>query len=222
MSKTYPIKLLIVDDHPLLRGGLQEVEELDPNIKVVGEACNGSEALTRTALLRPHVVLLDYRLPDMPGSDICRRIKQKYPSIHILFLSSFAATPMVRSAFDAGASGYLLKENGAQKIVDAIHTISRGGTVVDPMIASSLLTPAPMGTEEDPAFRRLKGLSEQESRVLHEVATGKTDKEIADTLGLQTKTVRNYLDHIFTKLAVHTRTQAAALFYRVTGKSDRL
>jgi DNA-binding NarL/FixJ family response regulator len=222
MSKIPPIKLLIVDDHPLLRKGLHEVEELDPNIKVVGEAGNGSEALRQTAILRPQVVLLDYRLPDMSGNDVCRRIKQKHPFIHILFLSSFAAKSMVRSAFDAGASGYLLKENGAQKIVDAIQTISRGGTVVDPMIASSLLAPETVSADEDSASRKLRVLSEQETRVLQEVATGKTDKEIADALGLQTKTVRNYLDHIFTKLAVHTRTQAAALFYRVTGNSDPL
>lgn len=214
MSKHTPIKLLIVDDHPALRKGLREVEEICSQISVVGEAGTGAEALKQTASLRPTVVLLDYRLPDISGHEVCRRIKQKQPLAHVLFLSSYAAESTVRAAFDAGAAGYLLKENDAQKIVDAILTVSRGGKVVDPMLASTLLAQdhAPASS---PA-KKLSALSAQETRVLQEVATGKTDKEIADALGLQTKTVRNYLDNLFVKLGVHTRTQAAAVYLRAT------
>ena len=218
MSKHTPIKLLIVDDHPALRKGLREVEEINSQIAVVGEAGNGAEALKQTALLRPTVVLLDYRLPDVSGHEICRRIKAKHPSVHVLFLSSYAAESTVRAAFDAGAAGYLLKENDAQKIVDAILTVSRGGKVVDPMLANTLL--APDNSAGASPARKLSALSAQETRVLQEVATGKTDKEIADVLGLQTKTVRNYLDNIFFKLAVHTRTQAAAFYLRATSEPE--
>lgn len=218
MNKPTPIKLLIVDDHPALRKGLREVEEINPQIEVVGEAGDGAEALKQTALLKPDVILMDYRLPDLPGHEICRRIKERHPSPRILFLSSYAAETTVRAAFNAGAKGYLLKENDAQKIVDAILTVSRGGTVVDPMIAHTLIG-AEQARGDSPAMK-LRALSPQEAKVLQEVATGKTDKEIAETLGLQTKTIRNYLDHIFAKLGVHTRTQAAALYFRVSSETE--
>ena len=218
MSKHTQIKLLIVDDHPALRKGLREVEEIHSQITVVGEAGNGAEALRQTSSLRPTVVLMDYRLPDVSGHEVCRRIKEKHPSVHVLFLSSYAAESTVRSAFAAGAAGYLLKENDAQKIVDAILTVSLGGKVVDPMLAKTLFaTESAAGSSPT---RQLGALSMQETRVLQEVATGKTDKEIGDILGLQTKTVRNYLDNIFVKLAVHTRTQAAALYLRARSDPD--
>jgi len=155
------------------------------------------------------VVLLDYRLPDLPGHEICRRLKEKHPALHVLFLSSYAAESTVRAAFNAGASGYLLKENDAQKIVDAILAVARGEKVVDPKIAHSLLSPDPAG--QTTSAQKLGALSAQERKVIHEIATGKTDKEITEVLGLQTKTIRNYLDHIFAKLEVHTRTEAAAI-----------
>lgn len=218
MSKPPPIKLLIVDDHPALRKGLREVEEINPQIKVVGEAGNGAEALKQTASLHPDVILLDYRLPDIAGHEICRAVRQKHSAVHVLFLSSYAAEATVRAAFDAGAAGYLLKENDAQKIVDAILTVSRGGSVVDPALTNVLL--ATPRTVVDSPVKRLDSLSPQEMRVLQEVATGKTDKEISEALGLQPKTIRNYLDHIFTKLAVHTRTQAAAFYLRATNRPE--
>jgi DNA-binding NarL/FixJ family response regulator len=214
MSKPPLVKLLIVDDHPALRKGLREVEEICSQISVVGEAATGSETLNQIASLRPTVVLLDYRLADISGHEVCRRIKQKQPLIHVLFLSSYAAESTVRAAFDAGAAGYLLKENGADKIVEAILTVSRGGKVVDPMLAGALFALDDVAGAS--LASKLGALSAQEARVLQEVATGKTDKEIAEAIGLQTKTVRNYLDNLFVKLGVHTRTQAAALYLRAT------
>ena len=219
MKKNPHIKLLIVDDHPALRKGLREVEEIEPQIKVVGEAATGAEALKQTALLQPNVVLLDYRLPDLPGHEVCRLLKEKHPAAQVLFLSSYAAETTIRAAFSAGASGYLLKENDAQKIVEAILSVARGGKVVDPMIAHTLLRPGQAG--EDTPAKRLEMLSAQERRVLQEVAKGKTDKEIAETMGLQTKTIRNYLDHVFAKLSVHTRTQAAAMHLKQAEDANR-
>lgn len=218
MDKPDKIRLLIVDDHPVVRDGLRHIGDIHPQIRVVGEAINGEHALQQAAALRPDVILLDYRLPDISGYEVCRRIKADQPSVHILFLSSYAAESTATTALQAGADGYLLKENDAQKIVDAIVSISHGGTVVDPMIARTLVTQnQPGGAAPD---QKLEKLSPQERRVLHEVATGKTDKEVADALGLQTKTVRNYLDHIFAKLGVHTRTQAAAVYLQANSNHD--
>jgi two-component system, NarL family, response regulator DevR len=210
MSRPLKIRVLIVDDHPIVRNGLRIIEEINPQIEVVGEASNGADTLKKAAALRPDVILLDYRLPDLSGHEVCRQVKQEQPGAKVLFLSSYAAECTALAALEAGASGYLLKENEAQKIVDAITTVVRGGTVVDPMIAQALIRHDP-ARAATPA-RKLAELSPQEMKVLREIATGKTDKEVADTLGLQTKTVRNYLDHIFAKLGVHTRTHAAALY----------
>ena len=154
----------------------------------------------------------------LQGNEVCRRIKQKHSTIHVVFLSSYAAEPTVRGALKAGAAGYLLKENRAGKIVDAILTVCEGGTVVDPMLAQDLfLKDQPPGGS--PA-QNLQKLSAQELRVLKEVAAGKTNKEVADVLGLQANTVRNYLDHIFAKLEVHTRTEAAVFYHHATRSAE--
>ena len=217
MDKNKKIRLLIVDDHPVVRNGLREVEAINPLIRVVGEAINGETALTQAATLKPDVILLDYRLPDIDGCEVCRRIKAEQPTAHVLFLSSYAEESTVATALAAGADGYLLKENDAQKIADAIVSVARGGMVVDPMIARTLLPQNQ--TVADSTDEKLEQLAPQERKVLHEVATGKTDKEVADALGLQTKTVRNYLVHVFFKLGVHTRTQAALLYQNARRKS---
>ena len=202
----------------MLRRGLREIEEINARIKVVGEAGTGVEALKRTALLRPDVVLLDYRLPDISGHEVCRRIKQEHPGVQVVFLSSYAAESTVRGALEAGAAGYLLKENRAGKIVDAILTVCDGGTAVDPMLAQELFfkDQSPGGSPR----QQLLKLTAQELKVLKDVATGKTNKEIANALGLQANTVRNYLDHTFAKLGVHTRTQAAAFYLRATSETE--
>lgn len=198
----------------MLRRGLREIEEINARIKVVGEVGTGAEALKQVAALRPDLVLLDYRLPDISGHEVCRCIKQKFPRVHVVFLSSYAAEPTVRGALEAGAAGYLLKESRAGKIVDAILTVCEGGTVVDPMLAQDLFVKdQPPGGS--PA-QNLQRLSAQEVKVLEQVAAGKTNKEVADVIGLQANTVRNYLDHIFVKLGVHTRTEAAVIYHRAT------
>ena len=198
--------------------GLRLIGDLDPGIKVVGEAATGKEALTEARRLQPDVVLLDYRLPDVGGHEICRRLKTALPEVHVLFLSSYAADTTATAAIEAGADGYLLKENDAQKIVDAIHSVCRGGMVIDPAIARAAITHSggPPGT----AAQIVAQLSEQERRVLAELATGKADKDIAQSLGLEPKTVRNYLVQVYRKLNVHSRTQAALLYQEATRKSE--
>lgn len=218
MEKPSKIRVLIVDDHPVVRMGLRLIEELSPTIKVVGQAASGAEALREAAKLHPDVVLLDYRLPDLSGHEVCKQLKAAHPELEVLFLSSYAVEESTRAAFEAGADGYLLKENDAQKIVDAIHAIRQGGMVIDPAIARAAITRG--GGEQEPSANPMASLSEQERRVLAELATGKPDKEIAEALKLQAKTVRNYLAQVYRKLGVRSRTEAALLYQKSAQKSE--
>ena len=204
------IKLLLVDDHPVVRDGLSRIQELEPRIQIVGEAATMLSAVEAARRLNPDVILMDVRLPDGDGITACREIKTFLPAARILFLTSYADNRFVLAAMEAGADGYLLKESGTQRIVEAIHSILNGRSVFDPVVAHGVRRNSRSGSEVNP----LNALPARERRVLAEVAQGKTDKEVAAALGLTTKTARNYLDRIFTKLNVHTRTEAALLYTR--------
>lgn len=204
------INLLLVDDHPVVRDGLWRIQELEPRIQIVGEAATMRSAVDAARRLNPDVILMDVRLPDGDGITACREIKAFLSEARILFLTSYADNRFVLAAMEAGADGYLLKESGAERIVDAIHSIINGGSVFDPVVTHGALRHSRSGGGVNP----LDALAARELRVLAEVAQGKTDKEVAVALGLTTKTARNYLDRIFAKLNVHTRTEAALLFTR--------
>ena len=210
------IKLLLVDDHPVVRSGLHRMQELDTRIKIVGEADTMESAIESARRLSPDVILMDVRLPDGDGIEACRRIKVFLPETRILFLTSYADNRFVLAAMEAGAEGYLLKESDSRRIVDAIHAILKGGTVFDPVVSNAAKVDNGRGANP------LTVLSAQERRLLAEVAKGKTDKEVAAALGVATKTARNYLDRIFAKLNVHTRTEAALLHARFNEKSLEL
>ena len=212
------IRLLLVDDHPVVRDGLRRIQELEPRIQIVGEAGTVQAAVEAARRLGPQMILMDVRLPDGEGIEACRQIKAFLPGAYILFLTSYADNRFVLASMEAGADGYLLKESGAQRIVDAIHSILNGGTVFDPVVTRAVLNDLRSGGEVNP----LDALAARERQVLAEVAKGKTDKEVAVALELTTKTARNYLDHIFIKLNVHTRTEAALLYTRFHQKSRGL
>lgn len=214
MKPENKIRLLLVDDHPVVRDGLRRIQELEPRIQIVGEAGTVLAAVEAARRLVPQMIVMDVRLPDGDGIEACRRIKSFLPETHILFLTSYADNRFVLASMEAGADGYLLKESGTQRIVDAIFAILNGGTVFDPVVRRDAPGNLPSG-----AANPLNSLAEREARVLAEVAKGKTDKEVAVALGLTTKTARNYLDHIFTKLGLHTRTEAALLYARFSEKS---
>jgi DNA-binding NarL/FixJ family response regulator len=207
------IRLLLVDDHPIVRDGLIRIQELEPRIQIVGEAATMQSAVEAAQRLNPDVILMDVRLPDGDGIDACRQIKAFAPHIRVLFLTSYANNRFVLAAIESGAEGYLLKESDTQRIVDAIYSILNGRTVFDPIIARQVT-----GSSSNGGANPLEILAQQERRVLAEVAKGKTDKEVAAALGLTTKTARNYLDRIFAKLKVHTRTEAALLYTRASEK----
>lgn len=206
MTPPCPIKLLLVDDHPVVRAGLRLVEDIAPDIRVVGEAAAIEEAMALIQERLPHVVLLDVRLADANGLEVCRRTKDRHPHIRVICLTSYADTRLVLAAMEAGVDGYLLKHNDARAIVEAVRSVVAGRAVFDPALEA--VTPGGPDNPPNP----LAVLSNGELRVLERVARGLTDKEVSTALNLSVKTVRNYLDRAFAKLHVHTRTQAAMVF----------
>ena len=212
MNAEVRIRVLLVDDHPIVRDGLRHIQEMEPRLTIVAEAGTRKGAVEVARRECPDVILMDVRLPDGDGIEACREIKAFLPGTHVLFLTSYADNRFVLAAMEAGADGYLLKESGGERIVAAIRTIVNGGTVFDPVIARRALGRTP-GASANP----LGSLTQLEGQVLAEVAKGRTDKEVATVLNLTPKTARNYVSRIFGKLNVHTRTEAALVYARHSG-----
>ncbi|HKS38874.1 MAG TPA: response regulator transcription factor [Verrucomicrobiae bacterium] len=216
-NETRPIRLLIVDDHTVVRLGLRTLLGRYSDIEVIGEAGTVAAAIEETARLQPIVVLMDIRLPDGNGFEACRRIRKAQPDTRVLFLTSFADEEIVLESIDAGGDGYLLKEIDDESLVRAIRSVAAGQSILDPAVTRRVLErvknpEAPAGKE------RFEMLSPQERRVLALVAEGKTNKEIGSALGLSDKTVKNYLSNILEKLQLTRRSQAAAFFVQHSGK----
>lgn len=209
------IRLLVVDDHEIVRVGLCTLFGRYPDIRVVGEAGTAAAAVQQAMRLKPDVVLMDVRLPDGSGVEACREIRAACPATRVLYLTSFEDEETALATVFSGANGYLLKEVGGEALVRAVKAVSQGEPVLDPAATRPVLDhmralsiPAAAGEE--------RRLSAQEKRVLTLVSEGKTNKEIAATLGLSSKTIKNYLSNIFHKLNVSRRSQAVAKFVRRT------
>lgn len=209
-----PVRVLLVDDHEIVRAGLRLVLT-SASIEVVGEASTVSEALSAVHRLKPDIVLLDVRLPDGSGVDACREIRATHPETKVLFLTAFEDEDAMLATGLAHAEGYLLKEIGSENLIQAIKASAEGFSVLDPISKRRILecVRKHMAVVCDAAS---DGLSEQERRVLELVTEGKTNKEIAQVMGLSPKTVKNYLSHVFQKLQVKRRSEAAARFARAT------
>lgn len=218
MSLSAKIRVLIVDDHPVVRGGLRIIAEVDSTLEIVGEAASAAEAILATRELKPDAVLLDVRLPDRSGLEVCRELKSQPQPPRVLFLTSFADNALVLDAMEAGGDGYLLKDNEPQQIAVAIRTVMRGGAVFDAVATRQVVEELKNGHRRE--RKLLEQLSPQEMRVLVEVVNGKTDKEVASSLNLQVKTVRHYLDSVFEKLGVNSRTQAAVVYMQNQPKCE--
>lgn len=205
------IRVLLVDDSPIIRLGLRSALEDFPDIAIVGEAgtaAAGLEALTR---LKPDAVMLDLHLPDKSGLLACRDFLRVRPQLPVLILTSSSSERHMHDAIAAGAKGYLLKENDGAALAAGLRAVVRGDSVLDPSMASQVLNLVKnRGTPT--AAEKLSLLSPQEHRVVALLAGGRTNKEIGDQLGLTEKTVKNYLATIFSKLNITRRTQAAALY----------
>ena len=210
MTATTALRLAIVDDSQVVRMGLKALLSTEHGITIVGEASKVAEAVSMAANARPEVVLLDIRLPDGTGFDACRRILQHDPKVRVLFLTSVIDDQLINDAIRSGGQGYLLKEVGADDLVQAIYDVAAGKSVLDPQATARVLQLMRHrgGVADDP----VGSLSPQERRVLSLIAAGKTNKEVGNELGLTEKTVKNYLANIFGKLNVTRRSQAVALF----------
>ena len=196
------IRLLLVDDHEVVRAGLCALLGDIEGLRIAGEAGTVAEAIDQAARLRPDVVLMDLRLPDGSGLDACREILSNAPQTRILFLTSHSDEQAVMSTVLAGAAGYVLKDIGHQALVAAIRDAAAGRPILDARVTQPVIT----------RLNSVEALSTQERRVLALVVDGKTNKEIGAALGLSDKTVKNYLSNAFQKLGVSRRSQAAALF----------
>jgi DNA-binding NarL/FixJ family response regulator len=208
---SHPTTLLLVDDHEMVLLGLRTVLSRESGFRIVGEAMTATDAVAKACKLKPDVVLLDVRIPDEQGISVCTKILEGSPGTRVIFLTSYADDETVMAALLAGAEGYLLKEVGAEALIRSIRTVTSGKSILDPAITKQAFQW--MKTLATPSGEvSLESLSPQEKAVLALVAEGKTNKEIAASLGLSDKTVKNYLANTFQKLHISRRSQAAVLF----------
>jgi two-component system, NarL family, response regulator DevR len=202
------IRLMIVDDHEVVRLGMRAAFELEADINVVGEASNGAEALAKMSVLDPQVILMDVRMPKMSGIEACREIKSAYPAVFILMITSYTDEEAVFASIVAGASGYLLKNVSRAELLKAIRNVAAGQMLLDPDAtrqAKTRMTILASGTAQIAG----EDLTDREREVLAQVARGLTNKQIAEALYVTEKTARNHVSHILEKLGLSRRSEAA-------------
>jgi NarL family two-component system response regulator LiaR len=202
---TDPVRVLVVDDHVVVRKGIRALLATERDIEVVGEAENGREAVAEAERLRPDVILMDLVMPEMDGIEAIHRITTRQPEARILVLTSFAADDKVLPAIKAGALGYLLKDSGPGELVEAIRQVQRGESSLHPAIARKLLQELSRPSDRPPAS---EPLTEREVEVLQLVARGRSNREIAEELTISEATARTHVSNILGKLHLASRTQA--------------
>jgi DNA-binding NarL/FixJ family response regulator len=206
------ISVFLLDDHEIVRRGVRELLEAEPDIRVVGEAGTAESALARIPALRPQVAVLDVRLPDGDGVSVCRDIRSRMPEVACLMLTSFGDDEALFDAIMAGAAGYVLKQIRGTDLVGAVRTVAAGQSLLDPEAASRVMRRMRDQTaRSDP----LSGLTGQERRILELIGEGMTNRQIGEQMFLAEKTVKNYVSGLFAKLGMERRTQAAAYAARI-------
>lgn len=200
------VRVFLLDDHEVVRRGVADLLEAEDDIEVVGEAATAEEAVGRILALTPDVCVLDVRLPDGSGVEVCREVRSRRPSVACLMLTSFSDDEALLEAVLAGAAGYLLKQVRGSDLVDAVRRVAAGQSLLDPAVTETVLRRLREGSAED---ERLRGLTDQERRVLALLADGRSNREIAETLFLAEKTVKNYVSNLLAKLGMARRTEAA-------------
>lgn len=212
------IRVFLLDDHEVVRHGLRDMLEREGDIEVVGESGLAVEASHRIPALRPNVAVLDARLPDGSGIDVCRDVRSVDPSIQALILTSFEDDEALFAAIMAGAAGYILKQIRGTDLVDAVRRVAAGQSLLDPAVTQRVLERIRKGPDQPD---ELRSLTEQERRILALVAEGLTNREIAARMFLAEKTVKNYVSSLLAKLGLERRTQAAVLASKLFDNPDR-
>ena len=219
VTRERPIRVFIVDDHELVRRGLIDLLTTTDDLIIVGEAATAGEALRRIPAAAPDVALLDARLPDGNGIDVCREIRSSHESVRCLILTSYDDDEALYAAVMAGASGYLLKQIGGNSLIDGIRQVAAGRSLLDPAVTQKLLDRLRHPVEPDPVAG---SLTAREREILDLIADGCTNRQIGERLFIAEKTVKNYVSGLLTKLGMQRRTQAAvygASLRRPTGKT---
>jgi DNA-binding NarL/FixJ family response regulator len=203
--------VFLLDDHEVVRRGVRELLEAEDDLEVVGEAGTAEEAYGRIPATSPNVAILDVRLPDGDGVEVCREIRSKHPEIACLMLTSYADDEALFSAIMAGASGYLLKQVRGTDLVDGVRRVGRGESLLDPSLTTRVLERL-----RHPEPDELAGLTDQERRILDRIAEGMTNRQIGEQLFLAEKTVKNYVSNLLAKLGMSRRSEAAAYAARLS------
>ena len=207
------IRLFLLDDHEIVRMGLRELFEAEEDLKVVGEAGTAEDALLRVPPTRPDVAVLDVRLPDASGIEVCRDLRATMPELRCLMLTSFSDDQALFSAILAGASGYLLKQIRGPELVTAVRRVAAGQSLIDPALTATVIERLKGGQEDE----RIAKLSPQEKRILDLIAEGKTNRQIGAEMYLAEKTVKNYVSNLLAKMGFSRRTEAAVYATRARG-----
>lgn len=200
------IRVFLLDDHEIVRRGIRELLESEGDIEVVGEAGLAEDALRRIPAVRPQVAILDGRLPDGSGIDVCREIRSRHPEITALILTSYDDDDALFAAIMAGAAGYLLKQVRGHDLIDTVRRVAAGQSTLDPHVTAQVLERVRNGPASDP---ELDQLTSQEQKILELIGEGLTNRQIAERMFLAEKTVKNYVSSLLSKLGLTSRTQAA-------------
>lgn len=201
-----PIKVFLLDDHEVVRRGIKDLLEAEGDIVIVGESGSAQEAIRRMPALRPDVAVLDGRLPDGSGIDVCREVRSQDPSIKALILTSYDDDDALFAAIMAGASGYILKQVRGNDLVETVRRVAAGQSMLDPSMTAQVLERVRTGPPKD---KELAALTEQEQKILGHIGQGLTNRQIAEQMFLAEKTVKNYVSSMLAKLGLTSRTQAA-------------
>ena len=207
-----PIPVFLLDDHEVVRQGVRALLESTGEVVVVGEAGLAGEAVARIRAVRPRVAILDVRLPDGNGVEVCREVRNDLPDVHCLMLTSYSDDEALFEAIMAGASGYVLKQIRGNELIQAVRRVARGESLLDPAVTGRVLRKLREPSVED---ERLARLSDQERRILDLIAEGCTNRQIGQRLHLAEKTVKNYVSNMLTKLGMERRTEAAVFAARL-------
>ncbi len=212
------VRVFLLDDHEVVRRGLRDLLEQEGDIEVVGEAGTAEQAIRRIAALRPDVAVLDVRLPDGDGVEVCREVRSQNPDVVCLMLTSFSDDEALFDAVMAGAAGYLLKQVRETDLVAAVRTVAAGGSLLEPAAIQRVLDRVRRGDEDD---QRLSVLTAQERKIFDLIGDGLTNRQIGDEVFLAEKTVKNYVSSVLMKLGMERRTEAAAYAARVDERRKR-